>query len=615
MVSGSTLYPSGTTEGYPLMFDTASNLLSNTAHDYMECSNKGLCDREKGQCECLPGYDGVACQRASCPSNAESITPGSGMDSNSNKAFKIFNSKTAFMGRALSSAQVNQCSGHGTCMTIEQLAFLDHSNKYDLWDKHSNMGCKCDPGYVSCMCIPSLLPSPANIHSLFLSSSSTFSLLNIRYSGPDCSDRVCVSGVDPLYTDDTTAQVTHTTVRFESSAANALSGQYAIKFYDITGEDWLTDPITISGTGVIGGKTHCDSVKEVLLRLPNGVVPTIECSQEVISTNKGVEYTLTFTGNPGHLRELEVDQYLDGSRSTVLVNSGTLDIGIHTKVIGESTDYFVERCEDLTVKILVDSNNADSWNPTARPGSIGYLSGPSGALTAAQKKTLKKCLGDSDWDTENNVDVANWDLGALVENNGATSYNMIGAFPHAIKVVPVESTAGYSIHTPGSYHLVWYDAAATDKEFRVANVNSAANLVAEADEMYVYTTKGIVQQMAWGDELVGDSGHQELADNSAGGTSSTRIVGFFDKNSNKIYTNYDTSCKNNPSSPNPRNHVCINKGDKVFVVDSCWGVGDPQGDPIFGGTALNPACDDSTKPSTHTGNIYTVTKVSCFPFF
>lgn len=425
-----------------------------------------------------------------------------------------------------------------------------------------------------------------------------------------------MSGVDPLYTDDTTAQVTHTTVRFESSAANALSGQYAIKFYDITGEDWHTDPITISGTGVIGGKTHCDSVKEVLLRLPNGVVPTIECNQEVISTNKGVEYTLTFTGNPGHLRELEVDQYLDGSRSTVLVNSGTLDIGIHTKVIGESTDYFAERCEDLTVKILVDSVNADDeWNPTARPGSIGYLSGPSGALTAAQKKTLKKCLGDSDWDTENNVEVANWDLGAIVENDGATLFNMIGAFPHAIKVVPVESTAGYSIHTPGSYHLVWYDAAATDKEFRVANVNSAANLVAEADEMYVYTSKGIVQQMAWGDEAVGVSGHQELADNSAGGTSSTRIVGYFDKNSNKIYTNYDTSCKNNPSSPSPRNHVCINKGDKVFVVDSCWGVGDPQGatDPIFGSTALNPACDDSTKPNTKTGNIYTVTKVYTVP--
>ena len=51
------------------------------------------------------------------------------------------------------------------------------------------------------------------------------SLLGHRYTGPDCSDRVCVSGIDPLYTDDTTAQVTHTTVRFKSSDASALSGQ------------------------------------------------------------------------------------------------------------------------------------------------------------------------------------------------------------------------------------------------------------------------------------------------------------------------------------------------------------------------------------------------------
>jgi hypothetical protein len=154
---------------------------------------------------------------------------------------------------------------------------------------------------------------------------------------------------------------------------------------------------------------------------------------------------------------------------------------------------------------------------------------------------------------------------------------------------------------------VWYDADATDKEFRVANLNSAANVVGEADEMYVYTTQGTVQQMGWGTE-------EEIADNSSGGGSSTRIVGYFDKSSNRIYTNYDTSCNSNLSSPNPRNHVCVKKGDKLFVVDSCWGRGD-QGagtvSPIFGGTALNE-CDDSTVPSHHSGNIYTVTKVRIF---
>ena len=146
VLSGSTVYPYGTTEGFPLMADTAGNVYSNTAHDYMECSNKGLCDRDTGHCECLPGYDGVACQRASCPSTVDSITPGSTGDG-SNLAFKVFNSKSAFVGRSVQNkAQTNQCSGHGTCMTQEHLAFLDNDNIYNLWDKDTTMGCKCDPG-------------------------------------------------------------------------------------------------------------------------------------------------------------------------------------------------------------------------------------------------------------------------------------------------------------------------------------------------------------------------------------------------------------------------------------------------------------------------------------
>ena len=133
-------------------------------------------------------------------------------------------------------------------------------------------------------------------------------------------------------------------------------------------------------------------------------------------------------------------------------------------------------------------------------------------------------------------------------------------------------------------------------------------LVGEADEMYLYTTQGTVQQMGWGTE-------SEIADNSGGGSSSTRIVGYFDKDSNRIYTNYDTSCQNNPESPADRNHVCVNKGDKLFVVDSCWGRGDEGAgtvSPIFGGTALNE-CADSTIPNHNSGNIYTVTKIYSVP--
>jgi hypothetical protein len=72
LISGSTVYPYGTSESFPYMVDTAGNIAINSAHAYAECSNKGLCDRNTGQCECLPGYDGHACQRASCPSKIQS---------------------------------------------------------------------------------------------------------------------------------------------------------------------------------------------------------------------------------------------------------------------------------------------------------------------------------------------------------------------------------------------------------------------------------------------------------------------------------------------------------------------------------------------------------------
>ena len=83
VVSSSTVYPTGTQELFPKMLDGAGSQETNTAHYYMECSNKGLCDRKTGECECFDGYDGSGCQRASCP---------------------------------------NDCSGHGTCETISELA-------------------------------------------------------------------------------------------------------------------------------------------------------------------------------------------------------------------------------------------------------------------------------------------------------------------------------------------------------------------------------------------------------------------------------------------------------------------------------------------------------------
>merc|ERR1719488_365601 len=39
---------------------------ANEAHPLAECSNKGVCDRKSGECECFENYDGIACEGCVC---------------------------------------------------------------------------------------------------------------------------------------------------------------------------------------------------------------------------------------------------------------------------------------------------------------------------------------------------------------------------------------------------------------------------------------------------------------------------------------------------------------------------------------------------------------------
>jgi hypothetical protein len=136
ILTGSEVYFYGTTEKYP----TGS---SNEGHFYMECSNRGTCDRKTGECKCFDGYDGASCQRASCPGGVGGTS--------------------------------DECSGHGTCHSIASLVSktsaadtplsYNDAATYNLWDAHYTRGCQCDA----------------------------------PYSGYDCSSRQCKTGVDPLY--------------------------------------------------------------------------------------------------------------------------------------------------------------------------------------------------------------------------------------------------------------------------------------------------------------------------------------------------------------------------------------------------------------------------------
>jgi len=534
VVASSTVYPSGTTEAFPKMVDGAGAGESNTAHYYMECSNKGLCDRKTGECECFDGYDGSGCQRASCP---------------------------------------NDCSGHGTCETIAELAADEFSNVYALWDKDSTMGCACDAGY----------------------------------SGSDCSSRTCKVGADPLYLDDTVGRITTTGIHI-TAGSNDIAGTYALKFFDWYGEDYVTGPINGESTF----SNSCTEIVAALTALPDNVVSAVTCSGATAATN-GVDLVLTFTANPGYLKHLEVDINLDGPRATLTGTS--LVVGTDAVVIGENIDYFATKCASMTARVTSEGTWSD-----ANPGSLGYLNfaantvGTTGSTSTQAPNLLKACLGDSDGDASNNVEVYNWDYGSLTEyvggpatgaapdSFGGVTDNVIGTYPHAIKTVPTSAVPATNAWDSGQFHLVWYDATNTGKEFRVANLPTTSTN--NGAESHIFTTDGVVQMLGLDIDVV----NSDAKDNSKFDAlaNETRIVGYFSQYSNSIYTNIDASCESGPAAL----MNCVEKGDKLFVVDGCWGTGTLNS--FFGGQVNS--CADEASATKNTGHLYTVNRIYKKPY-
>jgi len=233
------------------------NADADEGHFYTECSNKGLCDRESGLCQCFAGYSGSSCQRTTCP---------------------------------------NDCSGHGVCRTVEEIAangmnykktdsvatenFWEginqhHKLTYRLWDMDKAQSCVCDHGY----------------------------------SGPDCSRRECPRGDDPLTHRPTDCggetcrdEVQVFQVRSTTSVA-AVDWMY-ILFQDWTGQTWRTDMFQF-GDACSLADTDLESILSSSLQaIPNSVFEGVTVDV-TINGAADIDVSFTFTHNSGNLATLE----------------------------------------------------------------------------------------------------------------------------------------------------------------------------------------------------------------------------------------------------------------------------------------------------------------------
>jgi len=265
--------PQGTWEAWPGDFYGSGHHdgAQDEGHFYMECSNRGVCDRKTGECECFDGYTGLGCSRLACPEN---------------------------------------CAGHGTCQTVEQMASKQptlQSFTVQTYKDNDRVDCEIDvsslisandyvkigphaPMKVESVHathfklyseFPESLPYGTHIwkvhqYGLWDANKNTACKCDAMWTGNDCSLRKCPYGDDPLTvvsydmeqegTGATTAGQTHgdgsdssksylyvgyspyrqraeRQTLYIDSATHTNTGTFTLTFTDEYGDEWTTRPI------------------------------------------------------------------------------------------------------------------------------------------------------------------------------------------------------------------------------------------------------------------------------------------------------------------------------------------------------------------------------------
>lgn len=404
------MYPSGTTEQFPAMKDSRGNVLTESAHYYRECSNKGICDRSSGDCECFEGYDGSACQRASCP------TSGNGV-----------------------------CSGHGTCNSIQELSGFDHENVYRLWDEDVTMGCNCDAGYTGADC--SARTCKMGTDPLYYDDYANVRHANFTMQFYVMNDDAEVYGnYSIIFTDvfgeewqtepiDIDANCAVVQDRLES-LPNDVIPYGSVKCYKSEENLHINSDVSTTGvtqaadnTGVIVGSNNADvKTDSGQQEQPDGVQDIFNDVHKDYGLGETIfqpfnysivnKFTLAFPGNPGEIAPLKINRYLDGKRPTLFsTEKGLQTLGVHiysNGFHGETTDYVNDECEGVLVGLNSDVTSTPSYETTGTQFLI--------IEDDLQFERLKRCLGDGDGLEHNNVEIYDWDYGTLMN-------------PHLIKLV------------------------------------------------------------------------------------------------------------------------------------------------------------------------------------
>ncbi|EQC38194.1 hypothetical protein, variant [Saprolegnia diclina VS20] len=271
----------------------------NGAHQLAECSNAGTCDRTRGVCLCDTRFTGAACNRLECP---------------------------------------NDCSGHGTCLTMQNLAPLTKlngdprpaftygsvPNNNPTWDSNQVQGCACNPGY----------------------------------EGFDCSKLSCPTGDDPLTYYDKNGMVQVNTV--QTIVCTATTGTFTLGF---RGDFTAPLPFTITSATLASILNLLPAFGQVLVSYSAGAAACTSNGANVIS--------ISFLSVFGALPPVRYTTY--GVTSIAVYNDGTMGSVVGTKEDALCSnrglcDYTKGHCVCAT-----GFTSSDGYGHAGTRGDCGYM--------------------------------------------------------------------------------------------------------------------------------------------------------------------------------------------------------------------------------------------------
>jgi len=423
---------------------------ANEAHFESECSDRGICDRRAGECQCFTGFTGSACQRSTCP---------------------------------------NDCSGNGLCLSIQDHLVLNGNvgidgsfATYNLWDAQKMRSCVCDPGFSGVDCSKRVCPFGDDP-------------LTTKYQIDEMQ-------FVKVFAD----QVSEASVKlnWDNSVGtlNVLGGSISFVYENLHGQKYQTEDIPISrwSPSEASSQTMAALVEAALEALPNNHLPDVTVSSKPCGAIEKGAYTLTTAAASGATSDVFFRCPNFGSTTDVLYWDGTQyeEFNTDTDSLTAPTGIELDGCElvaypeciEFQITFVDKSTTGDLKDLQVDMSKVTWAGKTNQQLeVTAVRSTVSdsKVITAADLDTTvyiasstSATNIANDVIVSTSTASGQTTLSLTGSVP--VYTFPKGARVKISCQPGASGN--WYTVGSNSVETTVVTVSSSAWSLVLSEEMY-----------------------------------------------------------------------------------------------------------------------------------